>query len=119
MEYKYKYARESTGGPGKRGRNPNPNRWATGPDRLTHDKHYGWLKHKAQANYRGEEYSLTWEEWESLWTNELWLQRGRTAESLCLQQIDNECGWHATNVEIVTRIEHFAQIKKRNALAKS
>ena len=119
MEYKFRYAPESTGGPGKRGRNPNPDNWQSGPDPIAHDKHYGYLKHKAQAKYRGEDYSLTWAEWLDMWTDELWVQRGRTADSYCLQKIDVKKGWAVDNVEIVTRLKHFSDIKKRNAVAKS
>jgi len=114
MNYKLRYAPESTGGPGKRGRNPNPESWASGPCPLAHDKHYGYLKHKAQARYRGEDYSLTLEDWMTMWTDELWLQRGRTSDSYCLQQIDAEQGWSVDNVEIVPRRKHFSDIKKRN-----
>ena len=119
MEYKFRYAPETTGGPGKRGRNPNPDSWLSGPDPLCHDKHYGYLKHKAQAKYRSEDYTLTWELWAAMWSDELWLLRGRRANSYCLQKIDVEGGWHEHNIEIVTRRKHFNDIKKRNAVAKS
>ena len=120
MEYKFKYApSDGPGGPGKRGRNPDPLSWQSGPDPLAHDKHYSYLKHKAQARYRGEDYSLTLEDWMTMWTDELWLERGRGSDNYCLQQQDPEFGWHHNNVEIVTRKEHFAQIKKRNGFAKS
>ena len=118
MEYKFRYAPETKGGPGKRGRNPDPDNLQSGPYRLKHDKHYGYLKHKAQATYRGEDYTLTQAEWFVLWTDELWLQRGRSTDSLCLQKIDVEQGWHFNNLEVVTRRKHFADIKKRNANAK-
>ena len=114
MEYKLRYAPESTGGPGQRGRNPDPDNWQTGPCPIEHDKHYGYLKHKAQAKYRGELYSLTMDEWMSMWTNDLWLQRGRTTDSYCLQKIDAEQGWSVDNVEIVTRRKHFNDLKNRN-----
>lgn len=119
MEYKFRYAPTATGGPGKRGRNPDPNNWQTGPDPIQHDKHYAYLKHKAQAKYRGEDYSLTQAEWFELWTDELWLQRGRGTHNLCLQQREALLGWHWDTVEIVTRQEHFAQLKKRNRDAQS
>lgn len=115
MEYKFRYAPETKGGPGKRGRNPDPDNWLSGPDPLAHDKHYGYLKHKAQAKYRGELYSLTWTEWLELWTDELWLQRGRGADNYCLQKIVGEQGWSVDNVEIVTRRKHFADAKRKNA----
>ena len=118
MEYKFRYAPTATGGPGKRGRNPDPDNWTSGPCPLSHDKHYAYLKHRAQANFRKEDYTLTLEEWQQLWTDERWLQRGRGTDNLCLQQVDPELGWHYHNVEIVTRRKHFADMKKRNRLAK-
>ena len=114
---KFRYAPEIVGGPGKRGRNPDPNNWLSGPDPLDHDKHYAYLKHKAQAKYRGEDYTLTLSEWMTLWQSDLWLQRGRQTTSLCLQKIDVEKGWHLDNVEVVSRRKHFDDIKKRNGNA--
>lgn len=114
---KYKYAvstqngRPRSKGPG---RYVNPNDWKTGPDPIRHDKYYGYLKHNAQARFRKEEYSLTWEQWEELWTDERWAERGRGVDNLCMQQINVGDGWHIDNVEIVTRRQHFDDIKKRN-----
>jgi len=114
MTYKFRYAPETVGGPGKRGRNPDPESWQTGPCRIAHDKHYGYLKHKAQANYRNEEYTLTLEEWQTMWSDEDWFARGRRADNMCMQQITPGEGWHLSNVEVVSRRKHFSDIKKRN-----
>jgi len=109
---KYKYANSSykplaenekkcSGRP--KGRNPS--QWMTGPDPLTHDKHYAYLKHRSQAIYRGDDYNLTWEDWQELWPDELFLQRGRSSDSLCLMLVDRDCAWDMDNVEMVTRAE--------------
>lgn len=116
MKFKYaKYSETGRQAPnGRPGRHVDPSCWCTGPDPLRHDKYYAWLKHRAQAKYRKEDYSLSWDEWELLWTDERWLERGRTIDSLCLQQIELGEGWHFNNVEIVTRRKHFNDIKQRN-----
>lgn len=82
-------------------------RWKTGPDPITHDKYYAYMKHKAQAKYRGEDYSLTWEQWDQLWPTELFVRRGRKSHDLVLMQTDTDLGWHQTNVSVVERIEHL------------
>lgn len=77
--------------------------WCTGPDAIKHEKYYAWLKHRSQAQYRGEAHDLTFEEWESIWTDELFLQRGRHTDAKCLVMIDNTIGWCLSNVEIISR----------------
>lgn len=92
-----------------------PDRWITGPDPIEHDKYYGYMKHKAQAKFRGEDYSLTWEDWQDLWPHDKWLCRGRGKEDLCLMQSDPILGWHNYNVEVVTRhtyLKRAAEYKK-------
>ena len=112
MNYRPKYVKTPKGAaPGKPGKRANPNNWKTGPDPITHDKYYAYLKHKAQAKYRGEAYDLTWEDWTEFWEGDRWFQRGRKGEDLCLRQIDQSLGWSRDNCEVVTRREHFAQRK--------
>lgn len=84
-------------------RKTNPENWITGPDPVRRNKYYAYLKHKAQARYRGESYSLTFEEWEDLWQDHLWEQRGKSKDSLCLAQKDVNLGWHYDNLEIIPR----------------
>jgi hypothetical protein len=123
-DYEFKYvgkpkANKQRKGDGIKGRLSNPDLWCTGPDPLRHEIYYAYLKHQAQARFRKEDYTLTFEDWESLWTTERWLQRGRKIDNLCLQQKEPGDGWHLNNVEVVTRRKHFADIKKRNADARS
>ena len=89
------------------GRCSDPSTWNTGPDPLRRDKYYAYLKHKAQANFRKETYLLTWEDWEHMWTDDKWQQRGRKIENLCLTRIDFSGAWSVDNVTICTRRGHF------------
>lgn len=97
------------------GKTPDPNRWITGPDIVTRDKYYAWLKHRAQAKYRKEDYDLTWEDWQTLWSNEDYLKRGRKINDLCLQKIDPDGGWTITNVEVNTRYEYLKRAAEYRA----
>ena len=90
-----------------RPRRTTPELWISGPDPVTHDIYYAWLKHKAQARFRNEEHDLTWEEWQAIWTPDNWAQRGRRATDLCLSRIDHLGPWTASNVQLVERKEHL------------
>lgn len=118
MQYQYKYAVHTENGKqkgsGKPGRYVDPDSWCTGPDPVRHDKYYAYLKHQAQAKFRKEQHTLTWDQWEALWPDELWHQRGRKAHNLCLQQTAPGLGWHWSTVEVVPRRKHFQDIKERN-----
>lgn len=109
MTYRYKYKPQPMANP-KKPRKVNPNSWITGPNELRHEKYYAYLKHRAQCNYRQEFYTLTWEDWESLWDDELFLKRGRRGVDLCLSRIDFNLPWSLNNVVITSRREHL----KRN-----
>lgn len=109
MTLNLKYAKvkgNPVGTPG-RGRKVNPDTWCTGPDPVVRDKYYAWMRHKSQSRYRGESHSLTFEQWQSLWTNENWAKRGRKIEDLCIARLDWSDGWHDHNVAIMTRKQHF------------
>lgn len=115
MRHKYKTLNprgKQKGDPGA-GRYVDPSKWVTGPDPVRHDKYYAWLKHRSQARYRDEDYELTWEQWESLWPNELWFRRGRARTDLCLQRIDPTGAWSMSNCEITTRLEHLRTKRQR------
>lgn len=117
MTYRAKYIPKCEGkplgSPGK-GRKVDPNYWKTGTDPIRRDKYYAFLKHRAQAKFRGEEYYLTWEDWESLWTPELWEQRGRRITNLCLTRPSFDGPWCVSNVEVATRRQHFNYKKQNN-----
>lgn len=109
MEYKY-----ITKSRAKKPRAPRPDKWKSGPDINLHNKYYAWLKHRAQANFRNEEYELTFEDWLHLWQDEeQWLNRGKTRECFVLSRKDQEGAWSRANCEIITRHE---QLKRTNHL---
>jgi len=103
--YKTKYARtaKKLNRDGTQGRHQNPDLWITGPDPIRRDKYYAWLKHRAQANFRNEPYTITWEDWERLWSDELFLNRGRKMDNVCMFQITHGEGWHLHNVAVEVR----------------
>lgn len=113
MRNKYIPPIKGTGAPGDRGRPVDPSKWKSGPDAFTREKYYAFLKHRAQARFRKEQYALTWEDWQSIWPDELFEQRGRGKHNLCLQMIEPFLGWSTFNVEVVTRIEHLQRKRQR------
>ena len=99
---RFKYASNAYTGKGVQ-----PQQWHTGPDPITHDKYYAFLKHRAQAKYRGETYLLTWQDWQRLWPNKLWARRGRGPNQLSLTMKDKKLGWCVHNLQIRTRTDHM------------
>lgn len=97
-----------------RGRKSDPSVWKTGPDPARRELYYAFLKHRSQAVYRQEDYSLTWEAWETMWEG-CWLQRGKLSDNLILGRVNWDRGWHEDNVEIMTRRTHFDIRKAYNA----
>ena len=98
--------------PQSRYRTWDPNKWVSGPDPFTREKYYAWHKHRAQARYRNEAYDLTFEDWQTLWSDEDFLKRGRGNHCLSLCRLHSKDSWNINNVEIITRMEH----KKRGKL---
>lgn len=81
--------------------------WITGPDELTHEKFYAWHKHRSQANYRQEEYYLTFDDWQQLWPDDKFLNRGRETSCFVLTRIEREGPWSIANCEVVTRYDQL------------
>lgn len=120
MSYKVRYASEpkypvDKRPKGVRGIKPNPEFWDTDEARILFDMRYAWMKHKAQASYRGEEHSLTLDEWMDIWTPETFVQRGRTVDSYCLYMDDFTLGWHKDNVIVGLRSEYLVRAKEYRA----
>jgi len=83
---------------------PRPERWKyKDPD--IRKKYIPFLRAKAQAAFRNEEWTLTFEDWLKFWTESNWALRGKSNVSLCLTRKDYAYGWHIKNVEIAPRIE--------------
>ena len=93
------------------GRVSNPDTWITGPDPIRREKYYAFIKHRSQANYRNEDYELEWSDWENLWPDDLWSQRGRSIQNLVLYRLDPAEEWSIDNVCVGTRREYFDHAK--------
>jgi hypothetical protein len=66
---------------------------------------------QCQARHRGQPWSITWAEWRALWmANDLYLQRGRTRDSLCFSRLDLEDSWHINNVTIESKHDYLLRI---------
>lgn len=83
--------------PGRR-----PHTWTTGLDPVRHDQYGAFLQCRAQANYRGEEWGMTFEEYEQLWQGQ-WHLRGRDADSLSMSRRDRDQPWTLENTYLDTR----------------
>ena len=121
MNYEPKYNRNELKWPldnrpkGLHGIKPNPD-YYTEEGIIERDIHYAYLKHKAQARFRNEAYSLTPEQWKAIWTVDVWMQRGRGKDCLCLFQTTPGEGWHLNNVTIGTRMEYLKRNKEYREL---
>lgn len=84
-----------------------PQTW-TYSDPFDHARHIPFLRSKAQAVFRNEDWQLTFEEFCSLWDTEAkWAQRGRKSDDLTLTRIDPKKPWRLDNVHIITRLEQL------------
>ena len=93
-------------GKGKGRRGPRPHVWLCGPDEYKHQMYIPWMKSKAQANFRGEAWSLTFDDYFDLW-NGRWHERGRDRESLCMTRYDWSQGWSRDNTVLIERHQHL------------
>ncbi len=72
------------------------------PKTYEHGLRLTWLRAAAQARYLN--YALvTWQDWQDLWTEELFLRRGRAAGDLCISKRDFSQPYSRSNICISTR----------------
>jgi hypothetical protein len=98
--------------PGQKGRPICPDKWIVGPDPVRREKYSAWLKHRAQARFRKEDYAITWPEWENLWSDDDFLRRGRQPTDLCLTRDDHKGAWDISNVRVAERSEHLKRARE-------
>jgi len=84
---------------------PRPHTWKVQGD-IPHQQHCAWLKMKAQAQFRGEPFMLTLEEYQLLWMG-MWHRKGRGSDDYCLTREDPEGAWVVGNVYCIPRVEHL------------
>ena len=97
-------AKRGQGGPGKL----RPHVWRSGPNEYKHSMYVPWMLSRAQANFRQEAWTLTFEEYFELW-QDLWPKRGRKSEEYCMTRQDCELGWTKENSLIILRKDHLAE----------
>lgn len=80
-------------------------------DPVKHDQHWAWLRKKAQAVFRGEQWTLTIEQWFKLWDDSAqWENRGRHKNSSAVFMQDPDLGWHIWNVEVCNRSNRLREL---------
>lgn len=89
--------------PGPQG--PRPNAWKTGPDPLTHEQYTVFVQARNQAQWRGNTWTITFEEYQSLWSQH-WNNRGRRRDQYCLTRRDDTQPWTRDNAVVIRRDEH-------------
>ena len=76
------------------------------------NKYYAFLRHRSQAVYRKEPYSLSWEDFQILWPDDKFVQRGRKNNSLCMVRRDRSKSWSLGNCEVITKAAHATRAKE-------
>jgi hypothetical protein len=87
------------------GTGPRPQAWKTGPDPVVHEKYRAWVQCRNQAQWRGEIWKITFEQWQQMWTGK-WDKRGRSSDALCITRCDMSLPWSEANAIIISRREH-------------
>ena len=70
-------------------------------------RHRAFVCHRSQCWYRSEEYHITEELWNQIWTEELFRERGRENQSLCLTRRSVDLPWQSGNLAIVPRSQQL------------
>lgn len=90
-----------------------PHTWLSGPDHDDHRLYIDCQRARAQANFRGEGWTITEEEYIALWRrDDQFKRKGRRINDLCLVRIDLEKPWTLDNVEIKERALHFKRARQ-------
>lgn len=98
-------------------RGPQPHVWLSGPDPVDHAQHIAWHRARAQAHYRGEEWQITFSQYQKIWRDN-WHRRGRGVDDLLMIRKDHLKPWTIRNVKLATRNEfhkHQWAIRKQRA----
>jgi len=94
-------------------RGPRPGAWRSGPDPYRHSQYRAYMQQRNQAQFRGEDWQLTFEEWLNLWGQDF-DRRGRRGDNLCLTRWDLEDSWTVTNCILMSRRDHMQRCGRRS-----
>ena len=76
-------------------------------DRYQYKKLLDFQRARAQAEFRGEPWQLTEDEYRKIWNDDRYNRRGRAVEKLCLTRIDSHGPWAKGNIAVMSRQLHF------------
>lgn len=86
---------------------PRPAIWKSGPyDEYRHSMYHPYLLSRAQANFRKEEFTLTFDEYYDMWKDD-WNNRGRKPDNMCMTRRDPDGPWSKENTYVLSRREHL------------
>ena len=88
---------------------PRPHVWKVQGD-IPHKQYLAFLQMRAQANYRKEEFNLSFEEFQAVWRDK-WDMKGRGVDDYCLTREDPEGPWDIKNVICLLRVDHLRRQK--------
>jgi hypothetical protein len=83
------------------------------PGKIEGEKRLVFLRMRAQAVYRDEEWAITWEQFQKIWPDDLWDQRGRSSNCLVLTRKDLDGPWVKHNVHIIQRAQQLSKMSSR------
>ena len=90
---------------------PRGGKYRVAGDLYTRNKYYAYLKHRSFRQSRNEAYTLTWEQWDGVWSHQLWEQRGRGLDNVQMYRIDPSQPWDVNNIEILSRRTRGCKVK--------
>lgn len=80
-------------------------------DDYVRNRYYAFIKHRSFRVARKEAYTLTWSEWDAVWTQDLWERRGRGVDNVQMYRIDPALPWAKDNIEILSRRVRGCKVK--------
>lgn len=84
-------------------------------DQFTWERKLAWVRSKSQAEYRNEQWNLSFAEFcHGFWnTEERWILRGRQGTDLVLTRYDTEKPWNKDNCCLMPRRDHIHAKNRR------
>lgn len=84
-----------------------PSRWKCEADAYKHSFYRAFSQQRNQAQWRGEIWELTFDEWFDFWGEDI-KHRGRGSDNLAMVRRDYTLPWRPDNCYKITRREHGA-----------
>lgn len=80
---------------------------------VPHQQYIAWQRAKAQAAFRDEAWTLTFEQFQTVWCGQ-WERRGRLRDDYCMTREDSQGAWSIDNVKCIPRLEYLRKQAYRN-----